>query len=511
MSSSTNNKRVAKNTLFLYFRMILIMLVSLYTSRVILATLGIRDYGIYNVVAGVVTMFSFLNNSMSTATQRFLTFELGKGDTNGLKKVFAVALNIHICIALLVIVLAETVGLWFVNAKLVIPADRMVAANWIYQFAILSFCVNVLQVPYNATLIAHEKMSIYAYISILEVLLKLGIVYLLVISPIDKLITYGFLFLMVQILIRAIYQVYCRRHYEETKFHLFWDKGLYKQMSGFAGWNLFGSIAWLLRDQGLNIVLNLFFGPVINAARGVSYQVSNAVVNFISNFQVALNPQITKNYANGSYGEMEKLAYQGIKFSFLLLFMMAFPLCIDIKFVLSIWLVKVPDYTALFIILILIDALVGNLFGTPFMTSLSATGKIRNYQITVSCIILLIVPVSYVILKLGAGPESVFYVAILFNLISGMARYAFCIKQIGYSAKRYVSYVILPLTGVVIVSLPIPLITKYYLENQLSGLLEFLSLCVISFAFAFVASWFIGFSKHEREMIVETVRKKIHH
>lgn len=510
MSESTNNKRVAKNTLFLYFRMILIMLVSLYTSRVILATLGIRDYGINNVVAGVVTMFSFLNNSMSSSTQRFLTFELGKGNKEGLCRVFAAALNIHLGIALLVIFLAETIGLWFVNAKLVIPAERMVAANWIYQFAILSFCVNIIQVPYNATLIAHEKMSIYAYISILEVLLKLGIVYLLVISPIDKLISYGLLFLLVQILIRFIYQIYCRKHYEETKFLLFWDKGLYKQMSGFAGWNMFGSIAWLLRDQGLNIVLNLFFGPVINAARGVANQVSNAVMNFISNFQVALNPQITKNYAQNSFDEMERLAYRGIKFSFLLLFVMAFPLCINIKYVLSIWLVQVPDYSAQFLILILIDALVGNLFGTPLMTSLAATGKIRNYQITVSTIILLIVPVSYVILKLGAGPESVFYVAIVFNLLSGIARYVFCHKQIGYSAKKYLSYVIFPLAGVVILSLPLPLLAKRYLSSDMSDLANFLILCSIAFIISMVASWFIGFSKHERVMITEVIRKKLH-
>lgn len=509
MSDSTNNKRVAKNTLFLYFRMILIMVVSLYTSRVILATLGIRDYGINNVVAGVVTMFSFLNNSMSSATQRFLTFELGKGDKEGLKRVFSAALNIHIGIAILMIILAETVGLWFVNAKLVIPAERMVAANWIYQFAILSFCVNVIQVPYNATLIAHEKMSIYAYISILEVLLKLGIVYLLVISPVDKLISYGFLFLLVQILIRSIYQIYCRGHYEETKSLWFWDKKLYKQLSGFAGWNLMGSIAWLLRDQGLNIVLNLFFGFVINAARGVALQVSNAVMSFISNFQVALNPQITKSYATGSYDEMEKLSYQGIKFSFLLLFLMAFPLCIDINYVLSIWLVKVPDYTALFIILILVDALIGNLFGTPFMTSLSATGKIRNYQVTVGTIILLILPACYVILRLGAGPDSVFYVAMFFNFVSGLARFAFCTRQIGYSFKRYSTYVLLPLIGVILFSLPIPLILKSQL-NINRGFVHFVILCSVSFVITLIVSWFIGFSRHERSMIIETIQHKLH-
>lgn len=256
--TSANNKRVAKNTLFLYFRMILIMLVTLYTSRVVLAELGINDYGIYNVVGGVVLMFSFLNSCMSTATQRFLTFELGRGDTDRLKKVFATALNIHITIGIFIILLAETIGLWFVNEKLVIPENRTAAANWVYQFSILTFCINIIQVPYNAVLIAHEKMNVYAYISILEALLKLSIVYLLVIVSADRLIVYGILVFIVQLIIRIVYQMYCRRHYEESRFRLFWDKTMYKQMSSFAGWNLFGSVAWLMRDQGVNIVLNLF-------------------------------------------------------------------------------------------------------------------------------------------------------------------------------------------------------------------------------------------------------------
>ena len=385
--ADSNKKRVAKNTLFLYFRMILIMVVSLYTSRVILAQLGIRDYGINNVVGGVVSMFAFLNSSMATATQRFLTYALGKGDRDRLRKTFAASMNIHIFIALVIVLLAETIGLWFVNAKLVIPQDRMFAANVVYQFSILSFCVNIIQVPYDAVLIAHEKMSIYAYISILETILKLVIVYMLSISPFDKLITYSILFFAVTLFIRFTYQIYCKKHYAESKFMLFWDKDLYRQMSGFAGWNLFGSLAWLCRNQGLNIILNLFFGPVVNAARGVANQVSGAVMNFISNFQTALNPQITKEYAVGQIKEMEKLAYLGIKFSYIILFILAFPLMLNIQFVLGIWLVKVPEWTSIFVILTLVDSLVGNLFGVPLMTSLSATGNIRNYQIVVSSII----------------------------------------------------------------------------------------------------------------------------
>jgi Na+-driven multidrug efflux pump len=509
MSSSSNNKRVAKNTLFLYFRMILIMLVTLYTSRVVLAELGIKDYGIYNVVGGVVAMFSFLNNCMSSATQRFMTFELGRGDMARMKKVFAASLNIHITIGVIIVLLAETIGLWFVNHKLVIAPDRMTAANWVYQFSILTFCVNIIQVPYNAVLIAHEKMSVYAYISILEAFLKLGIVYLLVIVPADKLIAYGILVFAVQLIIRGIYQVYCRRHYVESKFKLFWDKGLYKQMSGFAGWNLFGSVAWLLRDQGLNIVLNLFFGTAINAARGVASQVSSAVMGFISNFQVALNPQITKNYATGNIPEMEKLSYLGIKFSFLLLFTMAFPLCLNIDYVLHLWLVEVPDYTALFIILIMVDSLAGNLFGVPLMTSLSATGKIRNYQIVVSCIILCILPAGYVALRLGYDAPSVFYISIVFTLVSGFVRFLFCRKQIGYSLRSMAREVLLPIAGVSVLSLPLPIVIKsLWLGAQTFA--NFILLCVIAASITVVVSWVVGLKSHERQTLVNVVKNKFH-
>lgn len=505
----SDNKRVAKNTLFLYFRMILIMLVTLYTSRVVLAELGIKDYGIYNVVGGIVMMFSFLNNCMSSATQRFMTFELGRGNMDRLKKVFATSLNIHITISVIIAILAETIGLWFVNNKLVIAPDRMVAANWVYQFSILTFCVNIIQVPYNAVLIAHEKMSVYAYISILEAFLKLGIVYLLVIAPADKLIVYGILVFAVQLIICGIYQVYCRRNYVESKFKLFWDKNLYRQMSGFAGWNLFGSVAWLLRDQGLNIVLNLFFGTAINAARGVATQVSSAVMGFISNFQVALNPQITKNYATGNIPEMEKLSYLGIKFSFLLLFTMAFPLCLNIDYVLHLWLVEVPNYTALFIILIMIDSLVGNLFGVPLMTSLSATGKIRNYQIVVSCIILCILPAGYVALRLGCDAPSVFYISIVFTLVSGFVRFLFCHKQIGYSLRRMASEVLLPIAGVSILSLPLPIVIKsLWLGAQTCA--NFILLCFTAASITVIVSWFVGLKAHERQTLVYVVKNKLH-
>ena len=504
----TNNKRVAKNTLFLYFRMILIMLVTLYTSRVVLSELGIKDYGIYNVVGGVVMMFSFLNNCMTSSTQRFITFELGKGDIQKLKDVFAASLNIHIMIALTVVVVAETIGLWFVNEKLVIPLDRITAANWVYQFSILAFCVNIIQVPYNAILIAYEKMNVYAYISILEAFLKLGIAYLLVVLSSDKLIVYGILVFFVQLIVSLIYQIYCKRKYNESKFRLFWNKSLYTQMAGFAGWNLLGSIAWLVRDQGINIVLNLFFGPIINAARSIASQVSNAVMGFISNFQVALNPQITKNYAIGNIQEMEKLSYLGLKFSFILLFFMALPLCLNIDYILHLWLVSVPEYAAIFIVLIMIDSLIGVLFGVPLMTALSATGRIRNYQITVSCIILCILPVGYVALRLGYGATSVFYISILFTILSGFTRFLFCRKQIGFSLRKNCEDVLLPVLGVTITSLPVPLFLKIsYLEEQ--SLLNFVCLSIITLFITMVSAWCVVLKRNERTVIVSLIKYKL--
>lgn len=504
----SNNKRVAKNTLFLYFRMILIMLVTLYTSRVVLAELGISDYGVYNVVGGVVMMFAFLNNSMASATQRYLTFELGKGNTERIKKVFATALNIHIVIAIIIVLLAETIGLWFLNVKMNIPTDRIVAANWVYQFSIFTFCTNIIQVPYNAALISHEKMSIYAYISILEVFLKLSIVYLLVISPIDKLIVYALLVFIVQLIIRSIYQYYCKKKYCECRFALVWDKALYKDMSGFAGWNLLGSIAWLLRDQGLNIILNLFFGPVINAARGVSMQVSNAVMGFISNFQVALNPQITKNYANNKIQEMQNLVYSGLKFSFIMLFLIALPLSLNIDFILHLWLKEVPQYTNYFIILILVDSLAGNLFGIPLMTSLSATGNIKKYQIVVSLIIILIVPISYGVLKLHNGPASVFYVSIALTLISGFVRFLFCRRQIGFSLRLLCNQVLLRIAGVLLLSLPLPLYLRFYIFKE-NTILSFIILCGISIICVIVPTWFVGLKTNERTMLITVVKNKI--
>lgn len=508
-TSVSSNKRIAKNTVFLYCRMLLTMAVTLYTSRVILEQLGIEDYGIYSVVAGVVTMFSFLNNSMSTATQRYITYELGKGDMQQLKKVFAASLNIHIFIGIIIIIFAETIGLWVVNCKLVIPESRNFAANVAYQIAIVSFFINIIQVPYNATIIAHEHMSIYAYLSVVEVVLKLLIVYLLCLSSWDKLVVYSLFLLFVSIFIRVLYQVYCRRHFEECCARLFWEKNLYKKMTSFAGWNVFGSIAWILRGQGLDVLLNTFFGPAINAARGVSNQVSSAVYGFASNFMVALNPQITKNYAQGNIKEMETLAFIGARGGCLLLLGIGLPVMMTIDYILSIWLVEVPDYAASFVVLMLIDAIVGNTMGSTFITSLIATGNISKYQIVVSSIILLVIPLGYCALNLGAGATTVFYIMIAINAISGFVRILYCRKQIGFSLKGFFYRVVVPIFFTIIVALPIPIFYRVYFYVT-DDFFSVLCLFLISFFSIAIFAFLIGFNAQEKRMLIDIVKTKIH-
>src|SRR5690606_19286013 len=353
----SESKRIVKNTMFLYIRMFLIMGITLYTSRIVLKELGVSDYGIYSLVGGFVAMLGFFNSAMSTATQRYLSFDLGKGDYNQLKKTFSVTLTIHIAIAILGLLLAETIGLWYVNYKMVFPVDRVFAVNVVYQFSILTFVLNIIQVPYNALIIARERMNIYAYVSILEAALKLAIVFLLVFGT-DKLILYAILTFVVALIIRLIYQVYCRRQFQESRYKFEYNKAYYKELISYSGWNLFGNIAAVAKCQGVNIVLNLFFGTVVNAAYGITNQVYSAVNMFVSNFQLALNPQIIKNYSQGNLEQSHYLILQGSKFSFYLMLIIVSPIILNVDFILEIWLVNPPEYTSVFVQLCLLNILI---------------------------------------------------------------------------------------------------------------------------------------------------------
>src|SRR5690606_27841001 len=340
----SSNKTIAKNTLFLYFRMLLVMGVSLFTSRIVLRELGVSDYGVYSLVGGIVAMFGFFNAAMSSATQRYLSFDIGKEDATQLKKTFSAVLTIHVGIAVLVLILAESIGLWYVNHKMVFPPERSFAVNIVYQFSVAASLLGIIQVPYNALIIARERMNVYAYVSILEVSLKLIIVFLLMYFGNDKLITYSILTFVVSLIIRIIYQVYCRKQFIESHYRFEYDKLYYKELIAYSGWNLFGNIAVVARSQGNNVVLNLSFGVVANAAYGITVVVQGAISSFITNFQVAVNPQITKGFAKGDLKSMQKLINQASKFSFLMALLLVSPILLNLDFILKTWLVAPPKF-----------------------------------------------------------------------------------------------------------------------------------------------------------------------
>lgn len=495
--TSQNNKRIAKNTLLLYVRMLFMMAVSLYTSRVVLNTLGVSDYGIYNVVGGVVAMFGFINNSMSSATQRYITFALGRGDKDNLKKVFSTALQIHVLISALIVILGETIGLWFMYEKMQIPENRMDAAFWVLQCSILSAVVMIISVPYNADIIAHEKMSAFAYISVLEAVLKLAVVFLLLISSYDRLIFYAFLILAVQVLIRFCYSHYCNKHFEETKYHKVWDKSLFKEMTGFAGWSIFGNLSSVLFGQGLNMLLNVFFGPVVNAARAIAVQVQTAIQQFVGNFQMALNPQITKTYAKGEMEEMHKLMFRSARFSFYLLFFLSLPVLFETEQILTVWLNVVPENTVIFLRIMICISLIFTL-SNPLMVANQATGKVRKYQIICGSIQLLILPISYVSLKLDFPAYSVFIVHFIIELITQCIRMILLKPLIGLTMKDYLSNVYSRVILVVVLSVIIPLTIYLNMDNTA---LRFFLVCIMSLLSVSFVTYRVGLSQKEHEFV----------
>ena len=503
--NAANTKRIAKNTLMLYIRMMFGMLVSLYTSRVVLAALGVEDYGIYNVVGGFVAMFSLISSSLSSSVGRFLTFELGKGNLNNLRRVFSTSVLIHIALAVVVLLLAETVGIWFLNAKMTIPESRMYAANWVFQASVISFMFSLLTVPYNASIIAHEKMTAFAYIGILDVLLRLVIVLFIAYAPFsfDRLIVYGSLLVVVNILLQCIYLAYCLRHFVECRSKLFFDKACWKEMSAFAGWNFIGCSAALLKDQGVNILLNLFVGPVLNAARGIATTVNGAVASFANNFMMALNPQITKNYASGDYSYMFSLVKRGSRFSFYILFMLALPILIETDFILTLWLGNFPEHTANFVRLVLILSL-SDIVSNTLITLQNATGKIRTYQIVVGGVLLLNFPFSYLCLYLGFPPESTMLVAIGVSVCCLILRLCFLRRSVGLSIRGYLWNVGVNVLMVSAISVVIP----YILHNRMSdGWERFLLVTVVSVMVSSMIIFYVGCTPGERAFLKQKVRE----
>lgn len=422
--------------------MFLVMGTTLYMSRIVLDQLGVSDYGIYSLVGGIIALFGFLNSSMSSATQRYLAFDLGRKDEKKLQKTFSVTLTIHMAIAILILFFAETIGLWYVNYIVVLPPERLFAANLVYQFSVLTALIGIIQVPYDSLIIAYEKMNVYAYISMVEVALKLGLVFVLVKYGGDKLIAYSILVFLVTLIVRSIYQIYCIRMYKASKYSFEYDKIYIKELISYSGWNLFGGLASVSRGQGINVVLNLFFGTVVNAAYGLTLQVQSAVNQFVNNFQVAVNPQIIKNYSEGNLERMHKLIIQSSKFSFLLMFLLVAPILLNTDFILSLWLKDSPDHTTIFVQLSLIAILIDSI-SYPFRTGIQATGNIKTYQAVVGSLQILSIPISIIWLYFENKPSIVFYSIIILSFFSLVCRIYFIRKEVNMNLKEFFYQVII--------------------------------------------------------------------
>lgn len=508
VTTSENNKRIAKNTLLLYFRMLLLMVVSLYTSRVVLNALGVEDFGIYNVGGGVVAMFSVISGSLSAAISRFITFELGRGDGAGLKKTFSAALTIQLMLSLVIVVLIETVGVWFLNAKMTIPADRLAAANWVLQFSIVTFVINLISVPYNATIIAHERMSAFAYISIFEAAGKLAIAFLITVSPIDRLVLYAILMCVIAVSVRLMYGYYCKKHFTECVYSFHWDKNLLKRMFGFAGWQFFGSGSYILMTQGVNILLNIFYGPVVNAARGIAVQVDGVVQQFVNNFTTAINPQITKSYAANDNEYMFKLIYSGAKYSFFLVLLMSVPIILETETILYLWLKNVPEHTVIFLRLILAIELLYVLSNT-MMTAMLATGRIKKYQIIVGGTGMLVFPLSWIFFKFGFAPEVAFVIQFIIFVVQLIYRLFLLHSMIGMPVKDFIHKVIIRAMVVSFISFLIPSIIHCFIDFD--GIFKLILVVIISLLSTIVTIYYAGLTDNEKNFVYKAIKSKFIH
>ena len=507
MSNQVTGKDIAKNTMFLYFRQLVLLAVSLYTVRIILDVLGASDYGLYNVVGGIVMMFSFINAGMIQASQRFLSYEMGRGsELPILSRVFSSINTIHWMIAAVTILLAETIGLWFINTQLNIPEGREIAANWVYQLSIISFVFQILGVPFNASLIAHEKMDVFAYISVGEAILKLLIVYIVQISLYDKLITYGFLVLFVALLNTSALWLYCRNKFLECRNYFSLEKGCLTKIIGFAGWSFVGNLGFSFKKQGVNFIVNIFCGTTVNAARGVAYSVSSIVSQFANNFMMAMTPQITKKYAAGDIKSMISLSFSGSKLSFFLLYIMGLPAILLAPVFLKYWLVEIPQYTIIFLQLAIVVLMIDGL-AIPIGKAIDATGNNKLFQITVASIMLMDLPISYFLLKMGLEPYSVMYVAIFTSIIALFARLIILKKYVPLlSILMYIKKVLVPSFKVILVTIVCLFPILYFFANTD---VVILIAGILSFIIALLAIYIFGLDNSERKFFKDFVVKKI--
>lgn len=485
--------------------MLLIMVVTLYASRIVLNVLGVEDFGIYNVVGGIVAMFSFLNGAMAQSTQRFLAFELGRTDFHQLQKVFSLSVTLHIGVAFLIFILAESLGLWFLNTQINIPTDRMDAARWIYHFAIFSFMVSVVQVPYNAAIIAREQMHVYAYISIVEAALKLFVVFALTWVTFDKLKVYAVLVFGVNILIAFLYRLYCKWKITECRFRFVWDKKLYTALTGFAGWNLFGTLAWLMKSQGLNVILNIFFGPLLNAAYGIANQVNTAVNSFVQNFSMALNPQMVKSYAEGDVSYTVTLLFRGIRFSYYLFLFFAVPLLIETEIILKLWLKNVPEYAVVFTRLVIINSMLES-FTYTMGAAIQATGKNKWYQFIVGGTILLNLPLAYLFLWWGYNPPVVLVISVFISVITLFQRLLILRHFYRFSVTSFIVNVFFRSAGIAVIGCMLPCYLSWYL---IDGWGKWIIVTGVSLVTVSLTIFFLGLDSQERYYFMDLLKRRL--
>lgn len=495
--NTSNNKRIAKNTLLLYFRQIVVMAISLYTSRIVLATLGVTDFGIYNLVGSIVVMFTFIRSAMGNATNRYIAYAIGKNDQERLKTVFSTCLRVHWILAAIIVTFAEIVGIYMFCTDINIPAERMTAAFIAFQLSVATCALGVICVPYDAEIIAHEKMSAFAYMSILDVSLKLIVVYLLSVSSWDKLVVYAALLATIQLTDRLIYSLYCRRNFCEVRERRAVDNGLVKEMFGFAVWNLVGNAATMSCTPVINIILNAFFGPVVNAARGIAAQVQSAVKAFVSNFQLAVIPQITKSYAGGDVERMRTLIISSCKYSYFLLLLLSLPVMFEAKILLSLWLVEVPDHTVAFLQLVLIVMSIETL-EQPLHVANLATGKIKFFQTMKGLSLLTMLPMAYMVLKLGLSAESVLVVQAVVTLLSLLLQVKILGGLIELPFGIFVKEVLVRAIVVTVMSVPVPYVAKLYIQHEV---ICFFVVCVFSVISVLIATYFWGLNQDERRLV----------
>ena len=500
-----NNRRIAKNTLMLYVRMFFLMFIGLYTSRVVLEALGETDFGIYNVVGGVVSMFTIISGALNSAVTRFITFEMGKGSEARLDKVYSTAVSIQFILALIVVILAEPAGLWFIDEKMTVAPDRIPAARLVLHFSLLAFAVNLMSVPQMASITAHEKMSAYAYIGILDGVLRLVAALLISHSRADRLICYSALMALAVIVVRLAYGLYCRKYIPQCRFRPVFDRYLIKEMFSFAGWNFIGVTAGVLRDHGGNILVNLFYGPAVNAARGIAVQLNGAVQGFVTNFMTAVNPQITKSYASGDRDYMLSLVRKSSRMSFYLLLVIVLPVLFNAEYILQLWQKDVPDRTVNFVRMFLIFALSESL-SNPLITAAQATGRIRRYQIVVGGLIMLNLPVSYLCLRAGAAPEVTVSVAVVISQLCLAARLLMLKGMVGLDMGRFLRKVYVNVLATSASAVILPLILAPFLPQGLSGFLLSVCLTLVS---AILSILFVGCSRTERNEIIGAILKRL--